>query len=388
MKLNLLFPTLLLALAASSVPASSERVTVVRTPDRGIQPQAAIDSKGVIHMIYYKGDPGGGDIFYVRRLPGQADFSNPLKVNSQSGSAMAMGTIRGAQLTVGKNGRVHVLWDGMGKGAATVFIGGKEAAPLSYTRLNDEGTAFEPERNLLTYAAGLDGGSSIAADSRGNVYAAWHAPRPGKTNGEAGRAVFVARSSDDGKTFQPETPALAKPTGACACCGMRAFADSSGAVYILFRAATEGVNRDELLLVSRQPGAEFEIANSHKWKASTCPMSSATLTEAKGGALGAWETAGQVYYATVNPKTLQVSVPICPAGGMGRKHPVAVANERGEILLVWIEGAGWAKGGTVAWQVYGTDGQPTLEAGRADAVPTWSLATAFAKPNGDFVIVY
>ena len=183
-------------------------------------------------------------------------------------------------------------------------------------------------------------------------------------------------------------PALAKSTSACPCCGMRAFADSSGAAYILFRAATEGVNRDELLLVSREPGAEFEIASAHKWKANTCPMSSAALTEASGGALGAWETAGQVYYATVNPKTMEVSAPISPTGATGRKHPIAVANAKGEILLAWTEGTGWAQGGKVAWQVYGRDGKPASEAGRADGVPAWSLATAFAEVDGNFVIVY
>src|SRR5258705_307297 len=137
---------------------------------------------------------------------------------------MALGTIRGAQLAVGKNGRVHVAWDGMGEGVSTLPGNRKDQSPLFYTRLNDAGTAFEPERNVITYAYGLDGGSSVAADPQGDVYVTWHAPQPGNTNGEAGRAVFMARSTDEGKTFQRETPAISKPTGACSCCGMRAFA--------------------------------------------------------------------------------------------------------------------------------------------------------------------
>src|SRR5258707_15269901 len=114
----------------------------------------------------------------------------------------------------------------MAEGAAPLSNNGKEALPLLYTRLNDAGTAFEPERNLITYAAGLDGGSSVAADDQGNVYVAWHASKPGNTNGEAGRALFVAHSANEGKTFASEKLATRKPTGACSCCGMKAFADT------------------------------------------------------------------------------------------------------------------------------------------------------------------
>jgi hypothetical protein len=347
-----------------------------------------VDSQGTVHLIYYKGESGAGDIFYVKRSATASEFSKPIRVNSQRGSAIAAGSIRGAQLAVGRNGRMHVAWDGMGKGAAKVSIGGKDAAPLLYTRLNDAGTAFEPERNILTYTAGLDGGSSVAADLQGNVYVTWHGSALDNKDKEAGRAVFVARSTDEGKTFQREKPAVAKKTGACGCCGMRAFADSEGAVYILYRAAMDMTERGETFLVSRKPGADFEVAYSHPWKAMTCPMSSATLTESKSGVLAAWETGNNVFFANVDPKTMQVSRPVAPMAGLKRKHPVAVANANGEILFVWTEGTGWNKGGSVVWQVFNKDGNATGEKGRAPGVPVWSLPTAFARPDGSFAIIF
>jgi hypothetical protein len=85
---------------------------------------------------------------------------------------------------------------------------------------------------------------------------------------------------------------------------------------------------------------------------------------------------------------MQVSKPISPLPGVPRKHPVAVANENGETLLVWTEGTAWAKGGAVAWQLYGKDGKATAEKGRANGVPVWSLATALSKPDGSFEIIY
>src|SRR6266446_3503155 len=99
-KLPLLFCFLGFGLTA----AESERVKLVRTPDGGIQPQAAVDSHGVVHLIYYKGEPMGGDIFHVRQPPEQETFSKPIRVNAQPNSAMAAGTIRGAQMALGRNG--------------------------------------------------------------------------------------------------------------------------------------------------------------------------------------------------------------------------------------------------------------------------------------------
>ena len=377
--LILLFCCLAMAVSA----ADSKRVTLLRTPDGGIQAQAVADSAGNVHLIYYKGESGAGDIFYVRQKAGEQGFSKPIQVNSRPRSAIAAGTIRGAQLALGRNGRVHVAWNG-----PSPRKGGWMEAPMLYTRLNDAGTAFETERDVITAARGLDGGGSVAADPSGNVYVFWHAPKPGNTNGEAGRATFVARSQDDGKTFGPEKLATSKPTGACACCGMKAFADGEGNVFVLYRAASEKVNRDEILLISRNHGTDFQIANAHPWTIATCPMSSASLAAGSKGVLAAWETVGQVYLASADPKTMQVTQPIAPSGTGKRKHPVTVANGKGETLFAWTEGTAWAKGGAVAWQILDAEGKVTEEKGRANGVPAWSLATAYARPDGSFVIVY
>jgi hypothetical protein len=370
-------------LGGSSVPAWSQtaKVTLTRTPGRGIQPQAMVDAGGTVHLIYFKGEPRGGDIFYVRQKPGGGGFSGPIQVNRQPGGAIALGTIRGPQLALGRNGRVHAVWNG------SKVSDQHPGPPMFYTRLDDTGTAFEPERDLITFAAGLDGGGSVAADGQGNVYVMWHAAKPG-TDEESSRAVFVARSSDDGKTFARETLATTKETGACGCCGLRAFADSAGNVFTLYRAATEMVNRDEILLVSRDHGATFEVANAHPWRLSSCPMSSASLSESESGVLAAWETAGQVYFSRVMPNTLKVSGPLSPPGDVSRKHPVVVGNGRGEVLLVWTEGTAWQRGGAVAWQLFDATDRPTEEKGRSDGLPVWSFAAALPRPDGTFAIFY
>ena len=70
--------------------ADPSKVSLIRAPDGGIQPQAGVDAKGVVHLIYFKGEPQGGDIFYVRRKPGEEAFSPLIRVNRQAGSAICL----------------------------------------------------------------------------------------------------------------------------------------------------------------------------------------------------------------------------------------------------------------------------------------------------------
>jgi len=110
----ILFLGIVSAVAVGNTRVIRSEVTLMRTPNDGIQPQVAVDQKGVLHLIYFKGDPGAGDIYYVRNAPGMAEFSKPIRVNTIPGSAVAVGSVRGAQIAIGKGGRVRVAWLGSG----------------------------------------------------------------------------------------------------------------------------------------------------------------------------------------------------------------------------------------------------------------------------------
>ncbi|MBI3882095.1 MAG: hypothetical protein HY301_18805 [Verrucomicrobia bacterium] len=371
-------------MAAAAAAAPEAKVSVLRLPGGGLQPQAVTDAQGVVHVVYLGGDGRASDVFYAKLMPGTERFTTPMRVNSKSGDASAAGTIRGAQIALGRNGRVHVAWNG-GRNAEPAPVDAKYRSPMLYTRMNDAGTAFEPERNVLLRTMALDGGGCVAADTKGNVIVTWHAGELGaEAKGESGRGVYVARSADEGKTFSPEERIAAANTGACGCCGMKALADSRGGIHLLYRTAKSAMDRDMTWLTAENFSAPFRAQPLEAWRIGACPMSSESLVESGGKVFAAWETAQQVRFAELGAGTPKL---VAPPGAGKRKHPALARNAAGVTLFAWSEDTTFNKGGSVAWQLFDSNGQPVGEPGRGADLPKWSLPAAAARAGG-FVVLY
>ena len=295
-------------------------------------------------------------------------------------SAIAMGTVRGAQLALGRGGRVHVAW--MGSGAVAKVDG--KFAPMLYARMKDDGGGFEREKNVLVNHPGLDGGGSVAADQLGNVFVGWHAPEVIGA-GEQSRRVWIARSKDDGKSFEPEVGVSDPATGACGCCGMQ-MTVVEGRLLILYRGAAQVTHRGMYLV---DVGEDLQGARSREiapMEAGTCIMSTAAFGAGPGGIALAWETNGRVAWASI-AKEREIHNPT--QAGPGQKHPALAINGGGDVLFVWTEGTGWNRGGTVRWEGYSVSGTavPGLD-GNAGDLGVWGSVAAFATTKGNFVIVY
>jgi len=372
------------ALTLDIRPSASEKdvpsVAVIRLPIGGIQPQAVVDPAGRVHVIYFQGEPAHGDLFYINSTDNGRTFGDPIRVNSVAGAAIATGTVRGGQLAVGKSGRVHVAWNG----SRSI---GPASTPMFYTRLNADGTAFDPERNVMQGSYNIDGGGAVAADRNGHVYVVWHANGAGETE-EGKRRVWVTRSDDDGGTFERERAVFDEPTGACGCCGLGAFADRRGMIHVLFRSAFEVMNRDMYLLTSRDLGAHFEGKRIDRWDVGICVMSTQAFAEGASGVFTAWETRGQIYMGRIDPDSGDVvNIIGAPGDDRTRKHPALAIAANGGVLLAWTEGTAWNKGGSAAWQLFDGGGLPIGPVGRAEAVPVWGRVATVAATDR-FTILY
>src|SRR5260221_9495516 len=304
-----------LVFASSSEPQARRdpAVTVMAVPDGGIQPQALIDAEGTVHLIYFKGEPGGGDLFYVRRKPSDAAFSAPLRVTSDAGSAIATGSVRGGQIALGRNGWIHVAWNG----SRPIDRDGIKQTPMWYARLAPDGKAFEPQRAIGSHTKNLDGGGSVAADRTGHVYVVWHAA--GAVEGEPHRPIYVATSLDDGARFQPEK-GFANEGGACGCCGVETLVDSRGRLPILYRSPGAMVHRDAMWMTIGAQGASAPVRLQPS-ELPACPMTTFAMAAAPDGIVAAWETQQQIYSALLDPDRRAISGVTAMAGTAGRKHP-------------------------------------------------------------------
>ena len=375
-----------LAPVATSRSVSAPQVDVRRVPDGGIQPDAVVDTAGVLHLVYLSGTPGASDVYYTHSRDGGRTFAPRVRVNSQPGSAIAMGTIRGAQLALGRDGRVHVVWNGSSTAdpKPPVRDGQKPGMPLLYTHTTRSGSVFEPQRNLMTSTRHLDGGSSVAADRAGNVFVAWHGNALDGAEGEQARRVWLARSADDGGTFSPEVAISPAETGTCGCCGLR-IAASGHKVQVLYRAATQMVHRDIHALRSSDRGRTFTADKVDEWEIGACPMSSMAIVPGDTP-IYAWEHDGQVAFRTGGAGSVQPTPADTRVANARRKHPRVAVGKDGTVLMAWATGTGWNKGGAVGWQLF-ANGTPVGAIEARDDLPVWSFP-AVAAAGDRFVLLY
>ena len=336
-------------------------------PEDGMQPQIAVSASGMAHLIYLKGNPKGCEVRYTSRAVDAPTWAPPMTVNSVPKSAIAMGTIRGAQLSLGKMDSVQVIWNGSAAGAED-----PASAPLWYARLEQGAGAFSRQGNLMEGVA-LDGGASIAANGNGSVCVVWHAA-PKVAEGERARIVWVKRSADDGYTFAKARPLNAASPGVCACCSLRASLGDDGVLHVLYRGAPEMDERGMRWISQRDGKTTVKVLD--QWKLAACPMSSCAIH----GTAMAWENDGRICVSLGN------SASVVSLATAGAKHPVIAKSRSGLTLVASVVGSGWAKSGTLRWDLLDASGR-IVDSGTGPKLPVWSFPAAYARTDGGFVVL-
>lgn len=373
--------SILVASGAILLPAcgaDSEAVRVLRIPEEGRMPQAANDSNGVTHLMYFRGAMTGGDLFYSRWNTEESTWTASIRINSEPRTSIGMGPMDGGDmaLTTGSpaNPRLHAVW----------FQ--NNPLRLFYTRSTEDGEDFEPQRTLVEIGDQvIEARPSIATDGRDQIFIAWHGAPTNKTD-DANRAVFLMTSEDGGESFRPPRVISPPEEGACGCCSLELFFDE-GTVWVSYRGAEDNVGRGQRLL--RSTGTEQVFADEliQPWPIGACPVTTTTFAKALDRVRVAWETAGQVYFAEVNNLTGVVS----PDGEakFRRKNATIATNNRGETLLAWGDAPGYRAGGTLNWQLFDSNNLAISEVGPdRDTIPSGSAPAVTVQPDDTFLLLY
>jgi len=132
---------------------------------------------------------------FARRWLGGVFSATAGQLNPQS--AVAIGTVRGPQLP-SEETPSFAIWFG----PRPRLKGTTDSMPVFFARLNDSGSAFEPQRNLVHFARNRWRPSVVRPERQRVRRLDAQGERPAKIIA----AFFLERSSDDGKTFSRESP--------------------------------------------------------------------------------------------------------------------------------------------------------------------------------------
>ena len=361
---------------APATPAPAV-VKVLHLPEGALAPNALVDAVGTIHLVFGMNH----NAYYTCSKDNGLSFVPPIKVNSTGTVETEMGE-RGPKIALGKDSLIHVVWvDDWAPGVQTF---------VHYARSTDGGKSFSAAKTLSSML-GVDG-VTVVADNTNHVIAFWHVMQPPKPIEPSATWLYMARSLDNGATFNTdERVHMSNHTGlACSMCMMSGQAGKDGRFYLAFRSAQDNV-RDTFLLAGNPEENNFTVqrVNNDNWKIERCPMNGPELTISPSGTLFcAYMSRQRVYWSYRERVGSEFKLHITtPDSNADELYGTATANRKGQVLLLWQEGPmAVDKTATVKWACYTLDGAFTGQRGTVGVSTSGTKATVVVGADEQFYI--
>lgn len=350
------------------------------------EPTTAPASDGSFYVAWVNHEAKNGDVMLARFDAHGKASGAPVRVNPEAGIATAW---RGDQpsLAVAKNGSVYVVW------TARVEVNGKKGTDLYLSVSNDMGRTFAaPVKINDDQVPAAHGMHALDVAGDGRIYVSWldernvHVPKPSaKADGhhmESNRELFIADSTDGGRTFSRNRKIAAD---ACPCCKTALAVAADGTVYVSWRHVLPENFRHIAVTSSSDAGATFSkpvIVSDDKWMLQGCPVSGPSLSVDSGGALKVlWYAAGEgntpgLYTAESKDKGRTFSPRQLLAQEGVRGTPVLAANGSSDVAIWEMTGGAAAE---TRFRKLGTEGA-AISVGKNAELPA-----AVAGKDGLFV---
>ena len=328
--------------------AAPRAVQISATGVDAAEPATASATDGTFYVVWVNHAAKQGDVMIARFSDKGEMQGSPVRVNRAPGVATAW---RGDQpgVAVAEDGSVYVVW------TARVDNGGKHGTDLYMSVSNDRAQTFASEVKInddkVTRAHGMH---SLAVAKDGRVYVSWldernvHKPKPStKAEGhhmESNRDLFIAYSTDGGRTFSPNRKVASE---ACPCCKTALAVSRDGTLYAGWRQVLPGNFRHIAVVSSTDGGATFsspKIVSDDRWVLQGCPVSGPSLSVDPNGSLKVlWYAAGEsdapgLYFSESTDKARNFSPRQLLSQETVRGTPALAPGKNGAIAL-WQAGA-------------------------------------------------
>lgn len=263
-----------------SSPAAGESVgweVKPRSLGLGNGPQLLVRASEAIVMLYAAvNQEGKQDLLLANSRDIGDTFAEPIHVNSEPGEVKAHGE-NDPQLKQGKGSEIYAVWEGGQdiKFARSVNFG-KSFSPS--IRVNDDG-----EKTSHSFLA-----MEVAPD--GTIYVAWLDGRDKKANLAGTSSLYIARSTDKGKSFERNVRIAGN---ICPCCRPSLAFGDSGEVFVAWRHVFENDERIVMVASSLDGGTTWNAMPVAKkgWKLNGCAHSGPAIGSVGGKLLVTWLTA-------------------------------------------------------------------------------------------------
>ena len=235
----------------------------------------------------------GAAIYFTVSHDSGRTFSAPVKVQ-QAGNVL-LTHHRGPRIAI--SGKTIVI-SAITSRTASLDAHAHGAGPdgdLFVWRSTDGGKTWSPAIRVNDVPnAPNEGLHTLAADAKGNLFAAWLDHRSGK-----GTTLYGARSADAGASWSKNFLVYQSPDGTiCECCHPSSAFAPDGELLVMWRNWLDGA-RDMYLTRSRA-GAEFGPPGKlgmGTWKLKGCPMDGGGIVISRQRVFTVWRREGTIYLA-------------------------------------------------------------------------------------------
>lgn len=290
--------------------------TVSGVISKGEQPQLAVDTKGIVRVIFGRQD----QIFCATSVDKGNTFLEPVLVATVPG--MHLGMSRGPQLASSNGMSVITAMDKTGN--------------IHWFRLSETSGKWQPMGtvNDLDKSA-PEGLMGLTADNKDNFYAVWLDTRTGGRN-----QIYFSSLSGKAAKWSKNTLVYQSPDGhTCECCKPN-IAVKNAEIAIMFRNWLNG-SRDLYLAKSVNGGKTFAPAEKlgrDTWKLNGCPMDGGSVyIDNNNNIETTWQRKGMVYFAEPGKSEIFIANGRNPGIANAGANPLISLQNNDTVKLVSIK---------------------------------------------------